>query len=362
MVIPLSLESHLVERLIIVGGGVAGLACLNALLDQGVTALLLEAGTIGTPKMCGEFLAPPALAQLEKWGIGPIQIIKQASFFAKDKNLNLTFQQPAGAYARSNLELQLAERARRLGGKILEKSPIQKIVPAEGDAPYLFYLASGEELQAETAIFATGKFSQQANHSSQASYYGIKLHFPQIVKPATLLMYSQPGTYFGIVPISDTTSNCACLAKRDVVEKIGSCKQFFYHLVENNQTLQHVFQQIDLDNLAWLEGLAPEFGLRNIPDWPRALWIGDALASLHPAVGYGFAHSVESAVMAADAYCQHHLSNYHQAATQLIKPKLRLGRLMHRILLQPLLGAILFPFARINPWIVRIFMRKMGYD
>jgi flavin-dependent dehydrogenase len=351
-----------VERIVIVGGGVAGLSCLNALLDQGVSALLLEAAIIGTPKMCGEFLAPPAVAQLGKWGIGPIQVIKQASFFAKQAAWDLPFPHPAGAYARDALEVQLAARARNLGGRILENSPIQKISPAIGDAPYTVCLASGEVFQAETVIFATGKFGQQGIQNGASPYYGFKIHLPLVVKPETLLMYSQPGAYFGIVPISETVSNCACLVRRNVIENNdGSCKQFLSRLIDENGSLREVFERVDINSLVWLEGRAPQFGLRQIQDWPRAFWIGDALASLPPAIGYGFAHSVESAVMAAESYGENKARKYRRRAIRLIRPKLRMGKLMHRLMLRPGWGRWLFPFLRRNPWVVNIFMRKIGY-
>jgi flavin-dependent dehydrogenase len=349
------------ESVIIVGGGVAGLACLNALLDHGVAALLIEAGTVGTPKMCGEFLAPPALAQLKKWQIGPVQTIRQASFYLQGKKLDLAFTEAAGAFARQDLELQLAARARRLGGRILEQVLIQKMLPATENSPYIFYLASGEEVVAKTAIFATGKLGQQNSQRVATPYYGLKIHFPHIVKAETLLMYSQHGAYFGIVPVSDKISNCTCLAKRTVVEKAGSGKDFIYRLLEKIPSLQTLFENIDMKNLDWLEGKAPEFGLKNRPDWPRAFWIGDALASLHPAIGYGFAHSVSSAVLAAEAYLDDALTHYHFTTTSLIKPKLRLGKLMHQLMLNPYFGSIAIPFLKANPGIVKILMKKIGY-
>jgi flavin-dependent dehydrogenase len=361
MAVPFSLEGYFMESVIIVGGGVAGLSCLNALLDHGVDALLIEAGTIGTPKMCGEFLAPPALVQLKKWQIGPLQTIRQASFYLQDKKLDLAFAEPAGAFTRQDLELQLALRARRLGGRILEQVSIQKMAPATENSPYIFYLASGEEVRAKTAIFATGKLGQQNSQPVATPYYGLKIHFPHIIKPETLLMYSQHGAYFGIVPVSDEISNCTCLAKRAVVEKAGSGKDFIFRLLEKTPSLQALFENIDMSKLVWMEGKAPEFGLKNRPDWPHAFWIGDALASLYPAIGYGFAHSVSSAVMAADAYLLDAITHYHFTATNAIKPKLRLGKLMHRLMLNPYFGSIAIPFLKANPGAVKTLMKKIGY-
>ena len=117
------------EKVVILGGGIAGLSCLNALLDIGVDALLIEGNTIGSPKMCGEFLAPTAVRLLQLWDIGPIVPIESAQFFSRQQQLSIPFPKQAGAIARSEVELQLAQRALKLGGRIKENTAIKKNIP-----------------------------------------------------------------------------------------------------------------------------------------------------------------------------------------------------------------------------------------
>ena len=143
------------EKLVIVGGGVAGLSCLNALLDRDISPLLLEASMIGSPKMCGEFLAPPALPVLEQWGLGPLPKISQVRFFGGEKVVDLAFMRPAAAYERHQAEVALAAFAKKRGGRIREHAPIKIITPATSRTPYVLHLASGEIMQAEDVIFAT---------------------------------------------------------------------------------------------------------------------------------------------------------------------------------------------------------------
>lgn len=350
------------EKVIIVGGGIAGLSCLNALLDRGVSALLVEGNTIGTEKMCGEFLAPAAVNVLEKWGIGPIQPIKQANFYAKNKKFTLHFPRFAGAYARSSAELQLAQRALKNGGRILENTSITQFTPATKQSPYLFYLSSGETIEANTAIFATGKLPQLGNKSTSLPYVGLKTHFQQVVNPETLLMYSVPGAYFGIVPLSATTSNFACLAKRDAVEKIGSGQKFFHTLIKNNQTLQQIFAQVEVKESELLTAQVPSFCLKTIPLWPKTFWIGDALASLHPAIGHGFAHSIYTAVMAADFYLQNDPQGYLQMTKPFIKSKLQISKPLHLLLQTPTIGKYALSLLNMNAWISSLFLQKLGYD
>ena len=362
MVFPVSMESNLVEEVIIVGGGIAGLSCVNALLDRGVSPLLLEGATIGTPKMCGEFLAPQTVSLLQQWDIDFIQPIQQASFFAKNKKFNLHFQKPAGAISRSEVELSLAQRARKKQGRIRENSQIDKIIPATKNSPYIFSLPNGEEIQARSVIFATGKFGQQTKSFTPLPYFGIKIHFQHIASPETLLMYSMKDAYFGIVPISNQTSNCACLVNRELIEKTGSCKQFFYDLVAGNSVLKSIFENIDITEIDWFESRAPEFQIKKIPTWPMAYWIGDALAGLHPAIGSGFAHGISSAIMAAEFYLQHDPEGYLKNSRKRVKSKWMIGKLMHQLMLNPFFASGAFSLLELNPWMLNLFLKKLEYQ
>jgi flavin-dependent dehydrogenase len=358
MVLSLSLEGCFVEEVVIVGGGIAGLSCLNALIDKNVSPLLIEGASIGSPKMCGEFLAPHAVKLLQYWGIDSTPI-HQAEFFTKKKLFDLKFTPFAGAMSRSEAEHALARRARKNNGRIRENSLIKKIIPATTKSPYIFYLESGEEIFAKTAIFATGKYAQV--NSVELPYYGIKFHFNHVVTPDKLLMYSMKDAYYGIVPISDQISNCACLIKRELIEKIGSCKEFFYQLLTKNQTLKNIFEEIDFEKINWLESRAPYFQFKKNPAWPNSFWIGDALAGLHPAIGSGFSHGINSAILAADYFLQNDSEEYLRISSKQIKPKLLLGNLMHQIMLNPAFAFAAFPFLQINPWLLNHCLRRLGY-
>jgi len=333
------------EKIVILGGGVAGLSCLNALLDRGISTLLIEGGRIGTPKICGEFLAPPVVEQLQRWEIGPIQNIQQVHFYTQQKKFALNFPREAGAMARSEVELQLAKRARTLQGRILENTRIDKIIPATEVTPHIFKLIDGHEITAQTAIIATGRLNQ---HSQNFKYRAIKFHWPEIREAETLLMYSAQNAYAGLIPITNNMSNCACLAN----DKIDS----------THALLQRIFPAIDLATTTMLEGCAPKFGRKKNPHWPHTYWIGDALASFPPAIGFGFAHSILSAIHAADFYQQNKFLAYQKSSLQIIQTQLWLSQAWHYLLMRPHLGLPILSLLSHHQNMSRFFLRKLGYS
>ena len=330
------------EEIVIIGGGVAGLSCLNALLDRGISPLLLEASTFGLPKMCGEFLAPPVIEQLQAWDVGPMHVITQARF----NTVQFDFPRIAGAYARQDAELDLVVRAKKQGGRMVEQSPIKNIIPATHHSPHILHLTSGEIIEARDLIVATGKFSPIA---SVSTHVGFKTYISQVIQPETLLMYSVAGGYLGIVPVSDDMSNLTCLVKREEIEKAGSCKAFLNSFMP------------ELNTLDWLEGIAPGFGLKTIPSWPHAYWIGDAFASIHPAIGYGFAHAVSSALLAVDYYLKRDPGGYHQVLRHRLRSKRIIGKYLHHLLHKPTLFRFVSPLVQNNHRICHHLLNALDY-
>lgn len=347
------------EEVIIIGGGVAGLSCLNALVDKGFSPLLLEGSTIGAPKMCGEFLAPNAVKQLQQWGVGPIVPISQANFHVGHQQLDIRLENAAGAISRSEVERQLAARALSLGGRIRENSFIERTTPATTSTPYRFHLASGEMIEAKTAFFATGKYGNDQQQTMKMLYHGIKLHFHHAEQSNCLQMYSLKHAYLGIVAVSDTMSNCACLIKRDALHQQPP-GDYFSDLVNSHPKLKQQFLNVDINNAALLSGGAPAFYRKQPPAWPQSYWIGDAFASLYPAIGSGFAHSIESAIQAVHYFIKMQPEMYRKTYAKTIQPKLVLGKLFNSVLLHPKLGAYSLPLLR-HPRIINLILKKLDY-
>ncbi|MBA2650176.1 MAG: FAD-dependent oxidoreductase [Legionella sp.] len=344
------------EKVVIVGGGVAGLSCLNGLLDKGQSPLLLEEKTIGLPKICGEFIAPLASRQLRAWGIGPIQSIKDICFLINNKQSCVSFPEPAGAFSRANAELSLAKRASDKGGRIREGIRITKIEPPLNDSPYRIHLNSEELIETRAIIIATGKLNPQSS-PTMFPYVGFKMYIPQVFKAQTLIMSHYSGAYFGMVPVADNVSNLTCLAQKKVVEQWGSCLKFFQHLMKINPLLA----ELDTSAIDWLEGRAPIFKAQKIPYWKNAFWIGDALASFYPAIGYGFAHSIHSALLATHFYLHGDAPGYNTCINQEIKHKLLMGKCLHHAFMNKSASNLLFTLTQKSPSFTRFLMRKAGY-
>ena len=125
--------------------------------------------------------------------------------------------------------------------------------------------------------------------------------------------------------------------------------------------LEDFFKNSEWEKVEWLEGAAPHFNIKKIPPWKNAYWIGDALVSLPPAIGYGFMHSIISAMMAADFYLQNKPEAFSKLIRNQIHLKFYLGKLMHHTMIQPYLSQIVFPLFQKSPWFLNQCLKRLGY-
>lgn len=347
-----------VHEVIIVGGGVAGLSCLNALIDRGQSALLLESGRIGTPKICGEFISPLVAKQLQSWGISSVKI-REACFRTANKDVLIDLPEMAGAISRPKVELSLQQRALSAGAKIHENISVTRIItPRSFEDVYSLYLSNDEILYCKNLIIATGKFNQSTQQAS--GYIGVKFHLPYIAKQASLIMHCLSEMYLGLVPINDDMSNCAALIRVDRFPQKNISKKNIVDFIHTNETLQKTFGHFEIETIDWLQGVAPAFQRKQIPRWPNAFWIGDALATLYPAIGAGFAQSIYSAVLAAACFIKKDFQLYEKMCKQRIKNNLFYGKMLHHLFLQPKIANKLVGIAA-HPLAVYLFLRKIGY-
>jgi flavin-dependent dehydrogenase len=325
---------------VIIGGGLAGLAAANALIDRGEQPILIEGGTIGRQKVCGEFISPEALPLLHRWDIGPLNMIHEAEYFSDKRSFKFRLPASAGSLSRAQLELLLVERARRKGTAVIDNSQVQSLKTLSGGSPqYELTLADGRTLMAETLFIATGRLPQlasmQATPATEKSFIGIKSHFAGVDGGQKLMMFLFPGAYVGVSPAGEGVVNVCCLAKRSAVKQKENARGYIEGLIDSQPVLAHLLQHGSLVFDPWLTCEIPSIGIKQVPNWPQAYFIGDAVATIHPASGDGLAMGVTSGVMAVDFASRNDSLGFRRAWEDRYYHRLRAATWLHRFCMLP---------------------------
>ena len=330
---------------VIIGGGVAGLSAANRLADLGVKSLLIEGGSYPTEKVCGEFLSPECLPILEEWEIAPKRLIQQIQIFQKEQRcLDLSLSPAAGSLSRSDLEIQLVKRARRQGVEVLTETRVEKLIPPHSNAPYQIHLSNGSFLEPSQVVLSTGRL---LNTSKPPLYIGLKAHFQGIEMDDRLEMHLFPSAYVGISPVGKDIINIAMLGKSQ--ESLP-------------ETIQRRLKKGKLMSPGWLKVAIPPFHHKAPPKWPRLYCIGDAAATIPPITGDGVAMAITSGCLAAEYVCNEDVKGFNTAWLQIYHSRLRWGRLLHRLLMQPIAAHSLMAFCRLFPMVPQaLFHRTRGH-
>jgi len=312
-------------KIVIIGGGVAGLSAANKLSDLGEEPILIEKGDYSKEKVCGEFLSPESLPILQNWGIVPNCYIHETRFFKKN-SLKVTFPlvHLAGSMPRTQLEKELLKRARSRGVDVRTHTQVVHFVPATRGSDHELYLSSGEVLTCSELIVSAGRLS--SFHTSQILYTGLKAHISGTMENV-LEMHVFPGGYAGISPVADNLMNMAILARSPVPKKILSR-----------------FGQQD-----WLEVKVPAFGVRKLPDWPRTYFIGDAAAVIPPITGEGLTLALSSGCLAAEYAVQGDFKGFKNAWRARYTSCLRWGKWLNTLLMQPRLSGLVMQSCKTFP-------------
>ena len=298
---------------------------------------------------------------LEQWGIPDLRLIHQVQFHHGSRPWCFTLPRPAVAIQRQVVECALAARARALGARIRERSAIQQITPATANSPFRLQCTNGEMLEARQIIVATGKLLTPALPSA-SGYVGFKTYIPQVLSPDGLDMFSLSRGYLGVIAVTQELSNLTGLVTQEAMRHAGGTQAFLQHFLQTQPLFKLSAMQRQAAVAACLEGAAPGFGRRALPAWPGAWWIGDAIAAIHPAIGYGFAHSVATALIASAGYLQQvrHIGSV-PAHRDKLRTILGLSGLMHHLLQRPACFRLLTPLLRRYPIIGRKFLHTLDY-
>lgn len=267
------------KKVIIIGGGLAGLSLGIALRRRGVPVSLFEAGSYPRHRVCGEFICGIREETLEELGIDALfhdaHRHRSVAFFRDGKTL-LRAEMPRPAYGLSRFALdhRLALELEKLGGELYAGSK------HDLDAP-----------GAEGTVYAAGR------HVERSPWLGLKMHFTGLEPDADLELHLGRGGYAGLSAVEDGRYNVCGLFRRQAGVR-----------ARKHELLCAYLRRAGLEVLARrLESASPcpesALGISSVKfhkSWERRdrCHLGDHFAVIPPFTGNGMSLAMESSLLA----------------------------------------------------------------
>jgi menaquinone-9 beta-reductase len=312
---------------IIIGAGPAGCTAAILLAQAGWHVALVEKQTFPRRKVCGECIAAPNLALLDRLGINQAfhdlagEELRQVALMMGKKTI--TAQLPAmpnshyawgRALGREHLDSLLLESAAGAGTEILQPWAVKSISGSLGSYACEIAPVSAElhdeskRLRSPIVIAACGSWERQAFMPEEkpspkpGDLFAFKANFRNSRLPPGLLpVLAFTGGYGGMVLCGSDVLTLACCIRRD---ELHNCRIRFgmrtaaesveAYLRASCEGVDQALAQAERQG-TWLSVGPLRTGIRLDKAQHEFFLIGNAAAEAHPIIGEGISMAMQSA-------------------------------------------------------------------
>jgi len=295
------------KKIVIIGGGLAGLINAILLSRKGLKVQLYEKKVFPFHKVCGEYVSNEVLDFLTREGLLPnnltLPVINKFQLTSIKGNAIATSLALGGfGVSRYLLDDFLKNSAIEAGANITEGIAVSNVSFNSNSRVYDYSLSNGEKHQAELLIGAYGKKCRIDNQLKRAftlrpsSFIGVKYHIKTEAPLDTVSLHNFPKGYCGLSPIEDGKFNLCYLGNSALLKKSGSLAAYEDLYVKQNPFLKDIFNQSEFifDKPEVINAFS--FNPKK-PVEDHLFMSGDAAGLITPLCGNGMALAIHSAYL-----------------------------------------------------------------
>ncbi len=358
---------------IIIGGGLAGLAGAIHLSRQGLEVTLIEKSAYPRHKVCGEYISSEILPYLDWLGVDILQLhpakINHLEF-TSGHGKALRARLPLGGLgiSRHSLDNFLCQKAIASGCTIIKAT-----VTAATFADDAFSVtAQNQILTAKIVLGAYGKRSNidqilsRGFINKKAPWLAVKGHYSGNFPDSVVALHNFKGGYCGVSKVEDNIINICYLADFKTFKKYRNIEDYQRNVMYKNKHIRSVFENSMPLFEKPLTISQISFEKKRVVE-NHMLMIGDTAGLIHPLCGNGMAMAVKAAKIASELVLDYYSGKI--ASRQLLERaytrqwkkhfgrRLLAGRLLSKVLRRETATAALVSMAAavptLLPWIVK---------
>lgn len=296
------------ERVLIIGGGLAGLTLAIHLARYNILATVIEKDGYPKHRVCGEYISNevvPFLKSIEAYpsDYSPAEIGRFQLSSTRGKSAFMPLDLGGFGISRFTLDLFLYEQAVRLGVQFVLHCTVTDVKLK--DEKYHVTLSDNRKLEMDLVIGAHGKRSKldaglnRAFMKHRSPYVGVKYHIKTDFPKDLIALHNFNGGYCGVSHVENDVVNFCYLVERDKVKQAGSIAAFEEDVMARNPLLQDIFQNsqrlFERPLVINEVSFEPKQPIEN-----DILMVGDAAGMITPLCGNGMAMAIRSAKIAGD--------------------------------------------------------------
>jgi flavin-dependent dehydrogenase len=336
------------KKIIIIGGGLAGLVAAVKLINAGIPCLVIEKKNYPFHRVCGEYISNEAAPFLKSLGLYPeifsppkINRFTLSSIDGKSQTIPLDL----GGFGISRFTFDnfIYQEALRRGVQFQLNTEVASVT--FHDDRFLIK-TSNAEMEADVVIGAFGKRSKldmaidRAFIHKRSPYVGVKYHVKVDFPSDVIALHNFKGGYCGVGSVEDGKVNLCYLTHRDGIRQHKNIVHFQEEVMFQNPHLKRIFTESEF--LLTVPETINEISFETkSPVENHILMAGDAAGMITPLCGNGMAMAIHAAKILGEylirycgeqSYTRNHLEHdYSDAWRKNFSLRLKTGRQVQRL-------------------------------
>ena len=295
------------KRVIIIGGGLAGLIAGIRLARWNIACTVIEKKKYPFHRVCGEYISNETTPFLRNEGLYPGTFIpppiNQFQLSAVNgKSTTLPLNLGGFGISRYQFDHFLYSIAKEAGVEFLLDTEVENV---DFRDDVFEVKTSNQSLTAAIVIGAFGKRSKLDHQlgrnffRKRSPYVGVKYHVRTDHPHNLIALHNFRGGYCGISNIEDGKTNLCYLTHRDNVKKFKNIHEMETEVLFENPHLRSIFKNSEFlfEKPETINEISFE---TKEPVWNHILMTGDAAGMITPLCGNGMAMAIHSAKLLSD--------------------------------------------------------------
>lgn len=303
------------KKIIVAGGGLAGLIVAIRLARSGFDCTLIEKKIYPFHRVCGEYISNETADFLKREDLypqefNPPKITRLVLSSVTGKSTTTALGLGGFGISRLTYDHYLYTLAKKTGVNVLLNTDIESIQTGKS---FIVHTAQ-KDFIGDLVIGAFGKRSKLDLQLSRnfikkrSPYVGIKYHARTNHPDAIIALHNFRGGYCGVSNVEDGKTNICYLTHRDKLKQCGSIEALEKSVLFENPLLKKLFQESEF--LFAKPEVINEISFETKePVLNHILMIGDAAGMITPLCGNGMAMAIHSAKILSDLIMERNYSN-----------------------------------------------------
>lgn len=293
-------------NVIIVGGGLAGLASATHLSKKGLSVLLIEKHEYPKHKVCGEYISNEVLPYLNALDFNPFDYgAKNIVDFTLSTpgSRSITTKLTTGGFSISRycIDWELSKKAKQYGAEILHVNVTD--IQFKNNQ---FEVFTNQNKQ-YTSELVIGSFGKRSNLDVQMSrdfiqkpspFLGVKAHYKGDFPEDAVGLHNFEGGYCGVSKVENDHINVCYIADFKSFKEYKNIDDFQQKVLSQNKYWKKVFDTYELAFEKPLSISQVSFSEKQ-PVENHILMCGDSSGMIHPLAGNGMSMAIRAAQMAS---------------------------------------------------------------